>query len=198
VSIKCQKGLPRRKNGLLTADGATAHRLPIRAKSGSLAGREKRKASVRCAAGSLSFFGQKKVTKVRAFPPTEQTKDRCRYGDFPTRQSLARSENDAHPCASPSGSAIGISAHTGLKSEKQSADAVQFRTLPRQTRPHQFTKTLKRKGNQKKAHPRRLRTTEQGQKHRRPTNSMTDAHSAKFPPKKTRTALQGSTDLFHW
>jgi hypothetical protein len=56
---------------------------------------------------------------------------------------LARSENDAHPCASPSGSAIGIGAHTGLKSENQSTDAVQFRTLPRQTRAHKFTKTQK-------------------------------------------------------
>jgi hypothetical protein len=145
----------------LAADGATAHRLPIRAKSGSLAGRAKRKASVRCAAGSLSFFGQKESDQRKGPSPTEQTEGLWRYGDFPTRQSLARSENDAHPpafagagsCASPSGSAIGIGAHTGLRSEKQSANAVQFRTLPRQTRPHQFTKTLKSKGNQKKADP---------------------------------------------
>jgi hypothetical protein len=47
------------KSGLLAVDGAIAHRSLIRAKSDALARRAKPKASVRCAAGSLSFSGQK-------------------------------------------------------------------------------------------------------------------------------------------
>jgi hypothetical protein len=59
LSIKCQSVCHVEKEMLLAVDGASAHRLPIRAKSRSLAGQAKRKASVRCAAGSLSFSGQK-------------------------------------------------------------------------------------------------------------------------------------------
>jgi hypothetical protein len=72
------------------------------------------------------FFGQKESNQRKGPYPTEQTEDRRMYGDFPTRQSLARSENDAHPCASPSGSAIGIGVRAGLKGESQSADAAGF------------------------------------------------------------------------
>jgi hypothetical protein len=73
------------------------------------------KASVRCAAGSLSFYGQKESDQRKGPFPTEQTEDWRLHGDFPTRQSLARSENDAHPCASPFGSAICTGALAGVK-----------------------------------------------------------------------------------
>jgi polyisoprenoid-binding protein YceI len=73
ASIKCQQGLSCRKKGFLNVDGAIAHRLPIRVKSGSLAGRAKRKASARCAAGSLSFSGQKESDQRKGPSPTEQT-----------------------------------------------------------------------------------------------------------------------------
>jgi hypothetical protein len=74
MSIKCQQRLPRRKNGLLAVDGATAHRLPIRAKSGSLADEQSAKLPSAARPGHFLFLAKKKVTKEKGLPRQSKPK----------------------------------------------------------------------------------------------------------------------------
>jgi hypothetical protein len=53
----------------------------------------------------ISFAGPKETNQRKGPSPTNLNSDREAGRHFPTRHSLARSENGAHPCAPPSGCA---------------------------------------------------------------------------------------------
>jgi hypothetical protein len=71
----------------------------------------------------ISFAGPKETNQRKGPSPTKLTSERVTGRDFRTRHSMARSENGAHPCAPPSGSADKTGQPIDVKVKVQEASA---------------------------------------------------------------------------
>jgi hypothetical protein len=71
----------------------------------------------------ISFAGPKETNQRKGPSPTKLNSERVSGRDFRTRHSMARSENGAHPCAPPSGSADKTGQPIDVKVKVQEASA---------------------------------------------------------------------------